>query len=82
MMCSSGGQREDDSPPVAVVHGTEYLLKDALCLLFFQLGPRLQQQFADHLIAVKHKLDSLGANCVPACHILACMSFSHSQALW
>ena len=61
-MCSIGRKREDDSPPVAVVHGAEHLLEDTLRLLFFQLGPRLQQHVAGHLTAVEFKLDSLGVN--------------------
>lgn len=35
------GLRVGSVPSVAVVHGTEDLLEYALCLLFFQLGPRL-----------------------------------------
>ena len=39
------------SPSVAVVHGTEHLLEDTLCLLFLQLCSRLQHHISFMLSA-------------------------------
>lgn len=41
------------SPPVAIVHGTEDLLKDALRLLLIYLRPSLQQHASLHNAKVK-----------------------------
>ena len=63
-MLSAGVMLSQVAPPVAVVHGAEHLLEDALCLLFIYLCPCLQQYAGLHDTEVIHLLMS---SQVPLC---------------